>query len=368
MHISLWHWLTAIPHPDRELQRRGRNLMVIGITLLLMTILSIPLVLIQPDPIPQLISALIGMVLLIAILVIARFGLVNQATISLIIVLVGSFALIPFGTGQIGLVPIFAVVAVVTAAAIGRVHHVVLAALVSITGAIGQWLMLDLQVQDSPGPSEVVAVGVLLIVVCSIIAGIGTRSMQRAIAMATAAQDRAEELSRQLRQINQELETHIAERTAALQAALAESEQRQAALQAALADNERQRREIQELSVPILSVHEDMLVIPLIGVLDSNRLALVQQRALQAIEQSRARLLLVDVTGVPYLDQAAAESLIALAQSTRLLGARLVLIGVSPNVAQTIVSLDIALTDIIDVERDLRAAVWKRFQTNRHQD
>ncbi|OAN47242.1 hypothetical protein A6A03_00410 [Chloroflexus islandicus] len=323
-----------------------------------MSVLSIPLVLIQPDPIPQLVANLIGLGFVVAIVAVARVGLVNQATIGLIIVLVVSFAVIPFGTSQIGLVPIFAVVAVITAAVIGEEKHVVFAAIMGIAGMVGQWFGVASRPQVAPSAGEIVVVGVLLTVICGLIAGIGTRSVRRAIELATAAQSRAEQLAQQLAQANQALEDRVAERTAALQAALAESEQRQAALAAALAENERQRREIRALSVPILAVRDDMLVMPLIGALDGERLALAQQRALQAIEQSRAQSLLVDVTGVPFLDQAAADGLIALARSVRLLGARLTLIGVSPEVAQTIVGLGIALGDI-RVARDLRDAVMR---------
>lgn len=355
---SLWNWLLAVPHSNPEVQRRGRNLIFIGLALVAMSVLSIPLVLIQPDPLPQLIANLIGMGFIVAIVATARLGLVDQATIGLIIVLAISFAVIPFGTGQIGLVPVFAVVAVVTAAVIGEEKHVIFAAVMGIAGMAGQWFGVANRPQVAPSAGEIVAVGMLLSVVCGLIASIGTRSVRQAIELATAAQNKAEQLAQQLAQANQALEARVAERTAALQAALAESEQRQAALAAALADNERQRSEIRALSVPILAVRDDMLVMPLIGALDGERLALAQQRALQAIEQSRVRSLLVDVTGVPFLDQTAADGLIALARSVRLLGARLTLIGVSPEVAQTIVGLGIALGDI-RVARDLRDAMQR---------
>ncbi len=355
---SLWNWLLAIPTPDAELQRRGRNLLIIGVVLVAMSILSIPLVLIQPDPLPQLIANLFGLTLVVAIIVVARLGWVDQATIGLIIVLVVSFAVIPFGTGQIGLVPIFAVVAVVTAAVIGRESHVVFAAGAGIVGMVSQWFGVSIRPQVAPSAGEIVVVGILLTVVCGIIAGIGTRSVQRAMKVATAAQARAEQLAQELTQANQTLEARVAERTVALQAALTESEQRQTALAAALAENERQRREIRELSVPIIAVRDDMLVMPLIGVLDRERLAMAQQRALHAIEQRRARLLLVDVTGVPVVDQAAAHGLIALARSVRLLGTRLTLIGVRPEVAQTIIGLGIEVRDL-DVARDLRDALMR---------
>ncbi|WP_298408771.1 STAS domain-containing protein [uncultured Chloroflexus sp.] len=355
---SLWNWFLAVPTSDAELQRRGRNLLIIGVVLVVMSVLSIPLVLIQPDPLPQLIANLFGLALVVAIIVVARLGWVDQATIGLIIILVVSFAVIPFGTGQIGLVPIFAVVAVVTAAVIGRESHVVFAAGAGIVGMVSQWFGVSMRPQVAPSAGEIVVVGILLTVVCGLIASIGTRSVQRAIEVAATAQMKAEGLAQQLVEANQALEIRVAERTAALQAALAESEQRQAALAAALAENERQRREIRDLSVPILAVRDDTLVMPLIGMLDGERLALAQQRALHAIEQQRARSLLVDITGVPFVDQAAAHSLVALARSVRLLGARLTLIGVSPEVAQTIIGLGIELHDM-SVARDLRDAVMR---------
>lgn len=358
MKRSLREWWLAIPHPDPEFQRRGQNILIIGISIIALVLCSLPLAAIQPEPLPPVLTSVIGLFLVIGVLILARRGLVNEATIGMVALLAVSFAVIPFATGQIGLMPVYAVVAVVVAAVIGQERHIIFALMVTIAGMLGQWLALAGQRQFSPSPGEVVVVGVLLTVICSLIAGIGTRSVRQAIALATAAQRRAEQLAQQLAQTNQALEARVAERTAALQAALAESEQRQAALAAALDENERQRREIRALSVPILAVRDDMLVMPLIGALDGERLALAQQRALQAIEQSRAQSLLVDVTGVPFLDQVAADGLIALARSVRLLGARLTLIGVSPEVAQAIVGLGIALGDI-RVARDLRDAVQR---------
>lgn len=356
MNTSWWNWLLTVPHPDPERQRRGQNLIIIGLVLIMMSVLSMPLVFIQPDPLPQFIANLIGLTLLTVIIGITRLGWIDQAASALIALLVISFAVIPFGTSQIGLVPVFAVVAVVTAAVVGQVHHVGFAVTTGMIGMAGQWVGLSNLPQVAPSAGEVVIVGMLLTVVCGVIGGIGTLSTQRAIKLAMAAQAQAEMLSQQLVQANQSLEQRVAERTVALQTALAESERRQAALMAALDENERQRREIQSLSVPILMVRDDMLVMPLIGALDGERLALVQQRALYAIEQQRTRFLLVDITGVPFIDQTAANGLINLARSVRLLGARLVLIGVSPDVAQTVVGLGMVLPDV-GIARDLRDAI-----------
>jgi rsbT co-antagonist protein RsbR len=350
-------WL-VVSNPDPELQRRGRNILLVGLIVIFLVIASLPLVAIQPDPWPQVLTSVIGVLFIIGVMLLTRRGWVDWSTIGMVAILAVSFALIPFVTGQIGLTPVYATVAVVVAAVIGQERHILFAMLICIAGMIGQGFGLIGQNQVSPSPGEVVAVGVILTVVCGVIAGIGTRSVRHAIELANAAQLRAEALAKQLAQANEALEARVAERTAALQTALAESEQRQAALTAALAENERQRQEIQALSVPILAVREGMLVMPLIGALDGVRLALAQQRALQAVHDSRARWLLVDVTGVPFLDQTAADGVITLARSVRLLGARLVLIGVGPEVAQTMVGLKMELR-AIDVVRDLRDALLR---------
>ncbi|RMD81115.1 MAG: hypothetical protein D6823_02630 [Chloroflexi bacterium] len=207
----------------------------------------------------------------------------------MVVVLAVSFALIPFATGQIGLTPVYATVAVVMAAVIGQERHILFAMLICIAGMIGQGFGLTGHNQVSPSPGEGVAVGVILTVVCGVIAGIRTHSVRHAIELANAAQRRAETLVKQLAQANEALGARVAERTAALQAALAEREQRQAAMTAVLAENKRQRQEIQALSVPILAVCDGILVMPLIGALNGVRLALAQQRALQAEKDNRAR-------------------------------------------------------------------------------
>jgi rsbT co-antagonist protein RsbR len=117
------------------------------------------------------------------------------------------------------------------------------------------------------------------------------------------------------------LEGQVAERTAALQAALAEVEARAAEQTRLLAEVEQQRATIRELSVPVLPVRADTLVMPLVGALDSERLRLLQEQALHTLERWSARRLLLDITGVPIVDSMVAQGLIATVRAGRLLGA-----------------------------------------------
>lgn len=108
-----------------------------------------------------------------------------------------------------------------------------------------------------------------------------------------------------------------------------------------------QQELIRQMSVPVLPVSDRVLVIPLIGALDSARLALVQERALEAIEHKHAGRLILDVTGVPVVDARVASELIRIARAVSLLGAQAILVGIRPDVAQAMVSLGIDLSSII---------------------
>ncbi|MDW8234128.1 MAG: cache domain-containing protein [Roseiflexaceae bacterium] len=147
----------------------------------------------------------------------------------------------------------------------------------------------------------------------------------------------------QLNSVLNELEQRIAQRTADLSAALAEVQARAREQARLLEENQRQRQAIRELSVPVLPVNDRVLVMPLIGAIDTDRLMNIQERALEALEQMSARYVLFDITGVPIIDSRVAQGLIAIARMVRLLGAEAVLIGVRPEVAQTIVGLGLDL-------------------------
>jgi rsbT co-antagonist protein RsbR len=120
----------------------------------------------------------------------------------------------------------------------------------------------------------------------------------------------------------------------------------QAESAAQLAMIEEQQFTIRNLSVPILPLSTDALVMPLVGALDGERLRLLQEQALRALEQTRARFLILDLTGVPIVDRQLAYDIIQLLQTARLLGAEVVIVGIRPEVAQALVALAIDLNGI----------------------
>jgi rsbT co-antagonist protein RsbR len=164
---------------------------------------------------------------------------------------------------------------------------------------------------------------------------------------------RADELGMLGRRFDEMAET-IQQRTSALEsqhqradAARVEAEAARAAIAEQMETIDAQRDVIREMSVPVLPLSQSALVLPLVGALDSERLALVQEQALHAIEQMSARFLILDITGVPIVDTAVAQGLVQVVQTARLLGSEVVLVGIRPEVAQAVVGLGIHLSDIV---------------------
>ena len=119
---------------------------------------------------------------------------------------------------------------------------------------------------------------------------------------------------------------------------------------------ESQHHEIAALSTPCIQIWDGVLVVPLIGAFDDDRAQILRDTVLHAIPRHAARSVILDLTGVADLDRATAGHLFAVAAAVRLLGARLLLVGISPRVAATIVTLDLQ-TDGLTILPDLRAAV-----------
>lgn len=109
----------------------------------------------------------------------------------------------------------------------------------------------------------------------------------------------------------------------------------------------RQAEEILELSTPVMKVWEGVLVAPLVGTLDSFRSEQLTERILEQVAATQADVVLLDITGVPAVDTRTAQHLIDTVAAARLLGAVVVLTGIRPAIAQTLVHLGINLTGIV---------------------
>jgi rsbT co-antagonist protein RsbR len=104
-----------------------------------------------------------------------------------------------------------------------------------------------------------------------------------------------------------------------------------------------QQDAIRELSTPVLQVRERLLILPIIGVLDPVRARQLTEQLLAAIRKSRARVVVIDVTGVATIDLTVANHLVQAVEASRLMGASAIMTGVSSRIAQTLVDLGVDL-------------------------
>lgn len=136
----------------------------------------------------------------------------------------------------------------------------------------------------------------------------------------------------------------IQQRTARLEVKHLESQLEE--LKAAFAEKTELLERIRQTAAPIAPVVEGILVVPLVGAVDTFRTELLTERLLQDVSRARAQVVILDITGVPVFDSMAAQLIIRLAKAVRLLGAELILVGVSPTTARTIVELALDLSGL----------------------
>ena len=109
----------------------------------------------------------------------------------------------------------------------------------------------------------------------------------------------------------------------------------------------RQQQELMELSTPVVQLWDNIVALPLIGTLDSERTQVVMENLLEKVVETGASIAIIDITGVPTVDTLVAQHLLKTVAAARLMGADCIISGIRPQIAQTIVHLGINLADII---------------------
>ncbi len=109
----------------------------------------------------------------------------------------------------------------------------------------------------------------------------------------------------------------------------------------------RQTEEILEMSTPVIQIWEGVVAAPIIGMLDSGRTQQFMERLLETIVATNSPVALIDITGVPQIDTATAQHLIDTINAVKLLGSQVIITGVRPSIAQTLVHLGIDLSGIL---------------------
>ena len=113
------------------------------------------------------------------------------------------------------------------------------------------------------------------------------------------------------------------------------------------AERTKQAALIMEMSTPVMRLWDNILLLPIVGLVDSKRVQLIMESVLEKILAYQAKVIILDIQGVPSVDSAVANHLIKVTKATRLMGCTCIITGISPEISQALVNLGIELTDIL---------------------
>lgn len=347
--------ILLVASADEDARRRGRVVIILSLIMVIVAALSTPLILMRPNRILPAIIVVGGILIMLAAIVFTRRGAVLVGGLLLVSAVTGpTLASLAFDRSQ-PTTMFFLALPVVIAGLVLRPAYIWLAFGIVIAGLFGVSFSAP-ALLASYTYQLILSSSSFFILVIAALVFVGGWVTETAIKHMRIAQATAETSTNALLATNAALDDRVTARTADLATALHEVERRAAAQEELIRENEYQRVIIRELSVPVLPISATTLVMPLIGALDSSRLNDLQQQALNAIEQYRARRLLLDITGVPVVDSQVAQGLIRVVEAARLLGAEVVLVGIRPEVAQAVVGLGINLAGMRSYS-DLRSAL-----------
>ncbi|MCD6116047.1 STAS domain-containing protein [bacterium] len=106
-------------------------------------------------------------------------------------------------------------------------------------------------------------------------------------------------------------------------------------------------KEEMELAVPIGIIWDKMLIVPVVGVLDSRRTQILMEDMLESIQFNKAKVVILDVLGVAAVDSAVANHLLKITKATKLMGCECIISGISPAISETMVNLGIEIEDVV---------------------
>ena len=330
--------LLTIAHPDQDNRRRGRNVVALALGLIGLGVLLIAVWIFQREY-PSLVAGVIALALFCIAILLARRGRVTEAALLMIGVLMVAVLAIIAANNAISDTPYFLIIPISIAGLVLSAHQVWPVFAIS---AVGLGLVTALVARTAPltyPDVQVLQDSLALMTFMGLISFLSANSTNRTLRAAHRARAQAEAAVAERDRTNAELEARVAERTAELASALAAQHEQATELRNSLERQKMLNDLLNQLSMPIIPVREDVLVAPLVGNLDAGRAERLIDDVLKQIERRHARAVILDITGVSIVDTHLAQTLLRTAEATRLLGAKTVLVGIRPEVAQTLVSL-----------------------------
>jgi anti-anti-sigma regulatory factor len=341
--IRLWARLTTVRSPDEDVQRRAGTLVTIALALIVVPMLFIPLFISSPNGIRAALGIAGMIVFCVVALLLARRGM---ATIGGLL-LIGALIILPLLTvlsfGQIQASAVFFLMAPLVAGVVLRPWQIWIVAMLSTAALVAAALLIPQRPAINSPEWLQIRNAIAMEFIVALVGVAGSRSATAILRQAQEARAATERSAAALEQANAELERRVGERTAALAAALTAQQQQYEELQQSLAAQQQLTALVADLSLPVIPVRDDVLVAPLVGNISNVRTEDLLATVLHQVEIRRARALILDVTGVAVVDTQVGQTLIKMAAAARLLGTQTILVGIRPEVAQTLIGLGIDL-------------------------
>lgn len=348
-------WLLTVNSPDENIRRRGRNIIYIILGLLvLMLFIAVAWTIITPVSIIFVFATVLPTLTYFGMLVLVRRGYVDTAAVIIfmmqltvsVYILTSSFEQ-PWSVMMLITPLLFASVSL-------RAWQIWIA---FIAIAIAR-VFINTQTRDTT--TDILIFQIITFAVFTLMLFLGTRSLEQSLQQSDELRHVAEGSSNALAAANDNLEQAVNNRTADLQHALSDVRERELRLTQTLQKLSASQELVRSLSAPIIPILPSVIVVPLAGILDGEQAQRLMQQVLERISAQRSRDLILDITGVPIMDSHVANVVIQIAQAVKLLGTRTLLVGVRPEVAQTLVALNIEFGDL-EVFADLQDAVLSRL-------
>lgn len=348
-------WLLTVNSPDENVRRRGRNIIYIILGLfVLMLFIAVAWTIITPVSIIFVFATVLPTLTYFGMLVLVRRGYVDTAAVIIfmmqltvsVYILTSSFEQ-PWSVMMLITPLLFASVSL-------RAWQIWIA---FIAIAIAR-VFINTQTRDTT--TDILIFQIITFAVFTLMLFLGTRSLEQSLQQSDELRHVAEGSSNALAAANDNLEQAVNNRTADLQHALSDVRERELRLTQTLQKLSVSQELVRSLSAPIIPILPSVIVVPLAGILDGEQAQRLMQQVLERISAQRSRDLILDITGVPIMDSHVANVVIQIAQAVKLLGTRTLLVGVRPEVAQTLVALNIEFGDL-EVFADLQDAVLSRL-------
>lgn len=348
-------WLLTVNSPDENIRRRGRNIIYIILGLfVLMLFIAVAWTIITPVSIIFVFATVLPTLTYFGMLVLVRRGYVDTAAVIIfmmqltvsVYILTSSFEQ-PWSVMMLITPLLFASVSL-------RAWQIWIA---FIAIAIAR-VFINTQTRDTT--TDILIFQIITFAVFTLMLFLGTRSLEQSLQQSDELRHVAEGSSNALAAANDNLEQAVNNRTADLQHALSDVRERELRLTQTLQKLSVSQELVRSLSAPIIPILPSVIVVPLAGILDGEQAQRLMQQVLERISAQRSRDLILDITGVPIMDSHVANVVIQIAQAVKLLGTRTLLVGVRPEVAQTLVALNIEFGDL-EIFADLQDAVLSRL-------